>query len=216
MGMALAVAVSIFIGFAPSYYLRAIYTPPPLPPLVHFHWLLFTLWVALLAMQTVLVAVKRTDLHRKLGIAGMVLAAIMTVVGFATAVEAGRLHRMPLDFLVVPLAGVVVFPALVGAAFFWRRQPEVHKRLILIATAELLTAGVGRWPQVRDWGALGGYAVTDLFVVALLIYDVSTRRRPHPATVWGGLFFIGSQVLRTAVGKTQVWLAFAAWLAGTH
>src|SRR5437773_10797584 len=81
---------------------------------------------------------------------------------------------------------------------------------------DLLTAGVGRWPLVRDWGALGGYGVTDLFVVALLIYDVITRRRPHPATVWGGLFFIGSQILREAVGKTQVWLAFAGWLAGTH
>lgn len=216
MGMALAVAVSIFIGFAPTYYLRAIYNPPPIPPLVHVHGFLFSLWVALLVAQTTLVTVKRTDLHRSLGIAGVALAAMMTIIGFATAVEAVRLQRIPLTFFVVPFASVIVFPGLVGAAFFWRRQPEVHKRLMLIATAEPLLAGVGRWPLVRNWGALGDYGVTDLFVVSLLLYDLSTRRRPHPATIWGGLFFIGSQILREAVGRTQVWLAFAAWLTGTH
>jgi hypothetical protein len=37
----------------------------------------------------------------------------------------------------------IVFPVLVGAALHWRRQPATHKRLRMIATAELLTAGVG-------------------------------------------------------------------------
>ena len=215
-GMALAVAVSIFIGFAPTYYLRSVYTTTPLPPLVHVHGLFFTLWIALLVAQTTLVAVKRTDLHRKLGVAGMFLAATMTVVGFATAMNAVQLHRMPLEFFIVPLASVFVFPALVGAAFVTRRQSEYHKRLMLIATAELLTAGFGRWPVVRNWGSLGFYGTTDLLLVALLLYDLTTRRRPHPATVSGGFFFIGSQIVRTEIGNTQSWLAFAGWLTGTH
>jgi hypothetical protein len=63
-------------------------------------------------------------------------------------------------------------------------------------------------------GPLGDYGVTDLFLVALLIYDLMTRRRVHPATLWGSLFLVASQFLRTMVAGTDTWLAFAGWLKG--
>lgn len=212
-GISAAVAGAIFVGFAPSYYLKAAYGGPALPGLVHLHGFLFTLWIVLLIAQTSLIAVHRTDLHRRVGIGGAVLAAIMTVVGLATAIGAVRRGAFDAGFLVVPMGSVIVFPALVGAALVLRKQTAAHKRLMMIATAELLTAGVGRLPVVREWGTLGFYAVTDVLVLALLVYDIATRRRPHPATVWGGLFFIASQPLRMAIGSTAAWLAFAGWLA---
>jgi hypothetical protein len=152
-------------------------------------------------------------LHRRLGVAGAILAALMTLVGLVTAVGAVQRGAFDSSFLVIPMGSIVVFPALVGAALITRRQPETHKRLMLIATAELLSAGVARWPVVREWGTLGFYAMTDAFVAALLIHDIRTRRRPHPATVLGGVFFIASQPLRVAIGGTDAWLAFATWLA---
>ena len=87
---------------------------------------------------------------------------------------------MDLGFFAVPIRTVLVFPAFVRSALAMKREPEAHKRLMLIATTELLTAAVGRWPFVRDWGALGSYVVTDLFLLALFIYDLLTRRRFHP------------------------------------
>ena len=41
-----------------------------------------------------------------------------------------------------------------------------------------------------------------------------TRRRVHPAYVWGGLLVIGSQPLRLALSGTAAWLAFADLLVG--
>ena len=72
----------------------------------------------------------------------------MTIAGLATAVAALRLNRMPIDFFAVPMGSVVVFPTLVAAALLLRHQLDAHKRLMLVATAELLTAAVGRWPVV--------------------------------------------------------------------
>jgi MFS family permease len=135
-GMAIAAAVSAFVGFYPTYYLKPFYGTPALPPLVHLHGILFTGWIILLITQTSLVAIRRTDLHRRLGVGGAALAGLMTVVGYFTAI--GALHRgtMNAQFLVVPLASVVVFPVLVGAALMLRRKPEAHKRLIWIATTD--------------------------------------------------------------------------------
>jgi hypothetical protein len=54
---------------------------------------------------------------------------------------------------------------------------------MLLATVEVLTAAVGRWPGVRNWSAFGNYATTDLLVAALLVYDILSLGRVHAATV---------------------------------
>jgi hypothetical protein len=72
--MAIVAALTVFVGFAPTYFLKALFGAPSLSPLLHVHGLLFTSWIVLLAAQTALVAGRRTDVHRRLGLAGGVLA----------------------------------------------------------------------------------------------------------------------------------------------
>jgi len=48
----------------------------------------------------------------------------------------------------------------------------------------------------------------------MLVYDLGTRRRVHPATVWGGLVLVASQPLRLMISETAAWSAFAAWATG--
>ena len=65
-GMAFAAAVLAFIGFAPTYFLKAWYGTPALPAVVHVHGLLMTWWLVLLIVQTSSVAARRTDLRSQL------------------------------------------------------------------------------------------------------------------------------------------------------
>jgi hypothetical protein len=218
-GMPIAMTVAVFVGFAPTYYLKTAYGTPALKPLYHLHGLLFSLWMALLVAQPALVAARRINVHRRLGAVGGVLAAVMVFTALAVAVEAGRRGAAPpgvppLSFLAVPLATVIVFPALIGAALAFRRQPEMHKRLMLIGTLELLPAGIARWPGLASGGPLAYFGLTDLFLIAIVLFDLATRGRPHPATIWGGLFLVASQVLRLVISGTGPWLAFASWLVG--
>jgi phosphatidylserine synthase len=74
-GMAIAAALTVFVGFAPTYYVRGLSEAHPLSPLVHLHGIVSTAWILLFLSQTSLVAARRTDLHRRLGIAGVVLAS---------------------------------------------------------------------------------------------------------------------------------------------
>jgi hypothetical protein len=218
-GIAVAAAVAVFAGFAPTYFLKADGTPA-LSSLLHVHGFAFTSWIALLLVQTRLVAVKRTDLHQRLGVAGGVLAAAMTILAYLVSIDAARRGSTipgltPQAFMVIPFATVLVFPSLVGAALVLRRRTDVHKRLMLIATTDLLSAAVARLPGVNALAPIGFFAVTDLFVVALVAYDVLTLRRIHPATLCGGAFLIGAQLLRIGIANTEPWLLFAGWLTGT-
>jgi hypothetical protein len=215
-GMAVAFAVVVFVGFAPTYFLRTLSDRPPLPWLVHLHGVLLSTWILLLLVQTTLVALRRTDLHRLLGVGGGVLAVSIIPVGFFVAINAARrlaaVDPGTLGFLIVPMGALIVFPVVVGAALLLRRRPDFHKRLILIATIELMNAAVDRLPGVFAAGLAPFYPGTDLFLLALVIYDGVTLRRIHPATLWGGLFLVAMQVLRVQLMDTSAWLAVARWL----
>jgi hypothetical protein len=81
-GMAILMALTVFVGFAPTFYLRAWFGPPisgarTLTPLVYVHGAIFSAWVVLFIIQTALVAARRVTMHRRLGIAGVLLAVAM-------------------------------------------------------------------------------------------------------------------------------------------
>src|SRR5215211_2420194 len=94
-GMAAAAVVTVFAGFARTYYLRPYFAAESLGPLLHLHGVIFTSWLVLLLAQTALVAANRTGLHRRLGVAGGALAALMVVVGSVTAVVRAKIVEVP-------------------------------------------------------------------------------------------------------------------------
>ena len=214
-GMALAAALMLVLGFLPSYFHRGAELPA-LTPLYQLHGALFTAWIALLVVQTALVAGHRTDLHRTMGVAGAVLAAVVFVVGVVVSVETLRRNGGPpggdpRKFFAIPLGDILVFGALVGAAVVQRRQSEQHKRLMLLATISLLTAAVGRFlRQVGLGGAPNLFYGTDAFVLVLVLYDLASRGRVHQATLWGGALVVGFKpLLFYLLSGTPAWLALA-------
>jgi hypothetical protein len=216
--MGCAVLVTVFIGFAPSFYLRR--TGSPLPPLLQLHGFVFSSWILLFVAQTGLVAAGRTDVHRRVGVLGALLALAMLGLGTLTALRSvaglsGPALQAQLAFLAIPLFDMVVFPVLVGTALARRRVPQAHKRLMLIAMISLLSPATGRmpWPEALR-GTVTDFVVPDLFLLPLVVWDVKTRGRLHPMTIFGSLLLIGSQVLRMALSGTDAWLRFAEWAAG--
>jgi hypothetical protein len=110
---------------------------------------------------------------------------------------------------------MMVFVVLVGSALYYRRRPETHKRLMLLATISILDAATARWPFTFVTASTWAYYVTaDIFMLAAVTYDLISRRRVHPANIWGGLFVVVAQILRDVVGRTSTWHAFARLVLG--
>jgi hypothetical protein len=214
IGMAFLVAAIVFAGFARTYFLKDLFGRPPLPLLLHLHGILFTSWFALFLTQVTLVAVNRTDVHRRLGVVGAVLAAVMIVVGPIVAIHAASRGVVtpglppPLVFLVVPLFDILVFAILVAAGLRFRRRSQTHKRLMPLAKIALLPPATARLPFafILATGPLAFFGLADLVLLACILYDVVTHRRMHPAYLWGGLPIVVSQPLRLVVGSSALGL----------
>jgi len=221
-GMAIAMLLVAYVGFARSFFLRPLFPawPSPSEPIFYVHGAFFSAWCVLLVTQATLVGVGRTDLHRKLGVFGVVVAVGMVVLGIAGALIAASrptgFHGVPvppLQFLVVPLFDMAFFSAFVGLGVANRTNPQSHKRWMLLATVALLAAAFARWPYVSKLGNPFVYfGLADLFIVALAVWDFRTRGKLHPVTRWGGLALILSLPARLALSGTAVWLGFATWL----
>ena len=222
-GIALAILATVIVGFSRSFFLRPLFPewPSPSETIFYVHGVVFTAWIVLLVAQASLVAGGRTELHRKIGPFSAVLAVAMVVLGTLGALVAARratgfvqVPVPPLQFLAIPIFDMILFATFVWLAIAQRRNPQTHKRWMLLATVNLVTAAIARWPGVLDLGPLAFFGLTDLFIIALAIWDFRTRGRLHPVTLWGGLLIIVSQPLRLVVSSTQGWLAFARWATG--
>lgn len=222
--MSFAILAAVLLGFSRSFYLHGFFPTHPRPTEAFFtlHGVVFTAWFVLLCAQALLIANRRADLHRALGVAGAALAAVMVVVGMYGAVLAAARATgfvgIPVPgwaFLAIPLVDMLIFPAFVAMAVARRRDPQAHKRWMLIASIAILTPACARWPVVRDIGnPLLFFFVADLFFIPLLVRDLRTRGRLHPATAWGIGIVLASQPLRLAISQTDGWHAFASALIG--
>jgi hypothetical protein len=219
--MALAMLTTVFVGFAHTYYLAGVFRVfrAPLPSLtIHLHGAAFSCWILLLVTQTSLVSAGRTDLHRRLGIAGFLRACRMVILGVLAATDSlaragGPAGRDVQFFYIVPLTDMLIFATLTFFAFRARRNPQTHKRLIIVATIGLTMAAIARWPTTfllrnAAMAALLSY----VFLLIVVAYDLWSSRKVHRATLWAGGFLIFVQQIRIPIGKTAAWQAVASWV----
>ena len=227
--MAILLVAVVFIGFAPSFYLKGIVPPyprpnPTLPPAVLFHGLMFTLWMALLIIQTQLISTRRTRVHMKLGKAAMLLAIALVPVMYLTAVWAGsraRATRPSPMRSIGPRSRSRSSPLLPswsmrpgGAA----REAQWHKRLMLGASI-LFVAGPGfsRIPLAPPtfWAfTIQLLAGIVLLFTPLFVWDRRTNGKIHPATWTGFTIGLAVAIIPLTLIYTNSWAAIAAKLPG--
>ena len=217
--MTLLLVAVVAIGFAPTYYLAGVFRAPLPSRIVHIHGAVFSTWMILLVVQTGLISTKRVGWHRKLGVAGFLLACGMVVTVLLTAADfAMRAKAIPnseplLTLLVVPFTDATAFAVLAGFAYALRRNAAAHKRLIIIATAGITRAALVRWHvPILFHQQHAAYMATYIFLVLLAAYDLWSMRKIHRATIWGSLFLISMGQIGGFIGPTASWHAFAHWV----
>jgi hypothetical protein len=234
--MAGACALIAFGGFAPTYWLQLAAGTFVGSPLLHLHGLLFSAWTLLFLAQTTFVAMGRLDRHRTWGLAGISLATAMVLVGFAAADEvltrrlAAGFGDRARAFHIVSTSMAALFGGLLVAAIGYVRRPEIHKRLMLLATISVLPPAIARVFYAINVGVGEGLRpglagprtvesvlmsalVADLLIVAAMTYDWRTRGRVHPAYLIGGGIIVAVQLLRAPLSTTSWWYAVADLLA---
>lgn len=225
--MACAVIVTVFAGFAPTFYLRGSFTQTrPMSVLLHVHGIVFSAWISFFLVQTLLIVRGSRRLHQRLGWVGAAIAAAMVALVTAAVIE--QLHRVngfppPPLALALSVFDIAVFAGLVGSALYYRKRSDWHKRLLLSATIVLLGApmfravqyviGLSNIPRVSLISTL----LVDAFFLPCFAYDLLTRRRIHPAFLVGLTLILLDQVVQKMVLSWTPWIdlanALQRWVA---
>jgi hypothetical protein len=224
--MALSCIAVAFLGFAPTYWVPMATGSFPSMPVIHFHGMLFFAWTLYFAFQTWLAASGRVARHRTIGMIGVSLATAMTIFGFLAAVNAMKrsaalgLTDAGIAFVIVPLSGILFFAVVFSLAIANTRQPETHKRLMLLAGISILDAAVARWfltflapagppgpppVEITIIPALVAY----LLLVPAMIFDWRRQGRPHPVYIYGGIALLAVKLLNWPISVTPAWHVFA-------
>jgi uncharacterized membrane protein YozB (DUF420 family) len=222
--MILALIACVVLGFSRSFFLRPLFpgVHAPAETFFYLHGAVFTGWLALLCTQVSLIGVRNVALHRRLGVAGFVMVPLMVVLGTIGGLIAARrpggfidIPVPPLEFLIVPLSGMVLFAGLAGSGLLLRRNPQAHKRLMLLGTIAIAEAGIARWP-FEPYVSIPPIAfwTTAAFILPMIGWDLYSQHRIHPATLIGGTLLVISGPLRELASHTAPWLAFAKWATG--
>ena len=223
---------AVLLGFGRTFFLRPWFPEwvelhAPKEPFFLLHGVIVAAWFVVLIAQSSLITAGRVDLHRRLGTISMGLAAAVVVFGVAAAVIAARrptgfidVPVPPLVFLAIPLLGLLQYAVFVTLAYFKRGNAQAHKRLMLLASLSIVSAAVVRWPLeiISAPSPVPGFASQDLialsYLLPLVAWDLTTLKRIHPVTLYGGLVLIAMVPITGLVSQSGAWLAFASWITG--
>jgi len=212
IGASLLMGLIAVGGFWPTYFGPLVKGTIAQPLLIHIHATIFTGWLVLFLTQAVLAATKHVAWHVRLGKIGIGYGALLVVVGLITGVL--RSSRLPLggeaeDLLFAATADMVVFSSFFTAAIVYRRKPQVHKRLMMVAANMLLIAAVARMKFIppAPAGLPLFFAIWFLPLMTAMGYDWWSQRRIHPVYLIGiGAFVV--RILAIPINTTEVWGAF--------
>ena len=217
VGLTLLVTAIAFVGFWPTYFGPLLAGTVDKPPVIHLHAAIYVGWLGIFVAQAAFAAARRMDMHVRLGNLAIGYGVLVIVMGvtvaismFAVRVHAGQIEEARAR-LAAPLLDMVFFAPLFAAAVRFRRKPEIHKRLMIVATTVLLVAAVGRMPFLgRPWPLLLLWCSPLLLGAA---FDI-VRKRAMPSIYLLGIGLIALRAFGAPlVRNTTLWHDWTAWLA---
>jgi len=214
LSMSWVMTAVVVWGFSHTVVQNLFRAQPTRPWLLWTHGVAFSTWMVFFIAQSTLVRVRRVSIHRALGWFGAALATLMVVLGFTVAVYMTRwdmtvLHQTGIaSFLSIPFLDMAAFGTCVALAIVWRKKPDFHRRLLFIATCELLDAGIGRFDFWFNHSIF--YIGVDLFIVAGMIRDLVVDGRIHKVYLYALPVLLVGQTL-----AVYLWRANPAWWQAT-
>lgn len=218
IGLGVLIGIIAVAGFWPTYFGPLVDGTIQQPLLIHVHASVFVGWLVLFIAQAILASTGHIAWHLRLGRIGIGYGVLLIIVGLFTGISRSA-HRIELGLgaeglLFNAVADMVVFSSFFAAAIAFRRKPQIHKRLMMVAATMLLVAATARMqflpgPPLRLPLRL---AVWFSPVVLAMAHDFTRRRLIHPVYAIG----LGAFLIRVFSGafivETAAWSAFTRWV----
>jgi hypothetical protein len=239
LGAALLMILLNVLGFAPSLIDQSQRNAPP-GTIVIAHGLFASAWLVLFLAQALFIRAGRISGHKRLGWAGPGVAFLLIATGVMAVLDFGRrgfdlsgdLGRFPppggpqtreelVGGMSAPLLAFGLFGGLVGAGVWFRRRPEIHKRLMLLSLLSLgftplLHLGgrvLAYWPGLYGPLVVAAPLTFVLILFSSAIHDRWSTGRIHPVSLWTPVFILSVVFgLAPIIAGSPWWQGVARWL----
>lgn len=208
--MSLVMAGLVVWGFSRTVDDNLFHAAPPRPFLLWIHGAAFSLWVVFFIAQSALVRVHKVSVHRSLGWFGAGLAVLMVPLGFTIAVIMARFDTVvhhqadAYAFLSIPFYDMIAFGTCIALAIYWRRKPDLHRRLVFIATCGLMDAALGRFDYLFNHNLF--FPGLDVLIVLGVVRDLVVDRRVNKVYLYALPVLIVGQSL-----SVYMWRVNPSW-----
>jgi hypothetical protein len=212
----------VLIGYFKTYYFSAFFPDAPKLAnwLVHAHGITMSAWVIYFIVQFALIRTKNVRLHMSMGMAGIALAAIVVVVGMATAYDAQLVRGAappgvnPHGFFLLPVSDMTLFVLFFAGAIYYRKRPAEHKALMLLTAINFLPAALFRIPVASpESQGLFAFGVPAAMAVACLAWQTVKHGKLNKVFAAGVSVLVAMVPLRFIIAESGAWLRLVAWLA---
>jgi hypothetical protein len=214
--------IAVLVGFAKTFFLPVAYGEFKAPLVIHIHGGFAFAWVGLFLLQTSLIHIRKYALHKTFGWLGIAIASgvMITLVPAGMYVVKRDLCNGVGEASYSSLVGIVtsgiMFFVLVLAAMLERKDPEYHKRLMVLSLIVVLWPAWFRFrhyfpsvPRPDIWFAL---VLPDSLIVGAWIWDKVKNGSIHPVLKYVGIFIIVEQSFEVFMFDTPVWRSVAFWM----
>lgn len=217
--MAVLAAVVALIGFASTFLVPIARGSFAGSPAIFAHAAATFGWIALFVLQPSLIRAGAYDIHVRTGMLGALLAIAVAITGvqvgvFATERDlAAGVGPTAISTILGVVTGMTVFLALVAAGIAFRKNPDTHKRLMLLATIVVLWPAWFRFrhyfpdvPRPDIWFAL---VAADSLIVIAALRDKLALGCVHPVWLFVGSLVIIEHTFEALMFDTPAWRAVA-------
>jgi hypothetical protein len=217
----------VVAGFWRTFFFRSLFRVPPLHGYIYLHGAVQVAWIVVFAVQTSLISAGRVRLHRRLGVLGAGVALLLVFVGAFTLVNLPEHFReghlsndtkfdLPSMTFVFweNWADLLTFSVLAGTGLVLRKHLATHKRLMLLATiriagaalvrvAGLIGRSVGPMATQQAQAAFTTAIIAVVLPMTLVLHDLMSTRRVHPATAAGVVINLLTGLAASAIAASS-------------
>jgi hypothetical protein len=208
---------AVLVGFAKTFIVPMSAGSFKAPLSIHIHGTFAFSWVILFLIQSLLVHSKKVRIHMRLGLLGVFIVAVTVItmfpVGIFTVEKA--LHAGGGESAYSLIVGVcttgILFLLLFAGGIAYRHKPQLHKRLMLLATLVLIWPAWFRFrhffpsvPRPDIWFAV---VLADSFILIAWIWDSFVNGKIHPALLYGGIIIIAENIFEIIMFDSAAWRA---------
>lgn len=207
IGLGVSGLIVIALGFGVTYVVPMARRTFSAPWFVHLHGTSALSWVLLFIAQASLVRASRTPLHRRIGQVALPVAFTVWASGIATATWAAQRDEpaqgsVATSALSGTFTGLSLYLFLVIAAIAARRRPDWHKRLVLLATIQVLWPAYFRLrhllPSVPNPEVTLALVLAYFPILLAAIRDRTKYGKVHPVWLYVGSALVLEQSLEVA------------------